>query len=201
MTCPYQACSLSYVSLNSIRNHTKKCNGTAKLGDFVTCEHCGVRMKQFTSLVSHKAKWHNEHQQDNSLPGLKDNKPNSDFSAVVSESTPAKAQPTALRIYSQHKLSPIQRLSSTFESTPIKTDSEIQTAFNRTPNAGTVSQTTPTGGQTTASVSQSTGLPHTFRAINSKPSFSLNSSNITVRYFSFALKLKHLVLLFIQIMS
>ena len=57
-TCVHPACSISFLTLPGILAHHKSCVGLATANDYLPCNHCGLRFKQFKSLKSHQDREH-----------------------------------------------------------------------------------------------------------------------------------------------
>ena len=57
-TCVHPACSISFLTLPGILAHHKGCVGVAMANDYLPCNHCGLRFKQFKSLKSHQDREH-----------------------------------------------------------------------------------------------------------------------------------------------
>ena len=52
-------CKVSFLSSHGMENHVRKCEGY-EARHFITCNHCGIRLPDFTKLRSHKFKAHYE---------------------------------------------------------------------------------------------------------------------------------------------
>ena len=57
-TCVHTACSVSFLTLPGILAHHKGCVGVATPNDYLPCNLCGLRFKQFKSLKSHQDREH-----------------------------------------------------------------------------------------------------------------------------------------------
>ena len=57
-TCVHPACSISFLTLPGILAHHKGCVGVATASDYLPCNQCGLRFKQFKSLKSHQDREH-----------------------------------------------------------------------------------------------------------------------------------------------
>eukprot|EP00094_Tigriopus_californicus_P012125 TCALIF_11717-PA protein Name:"Similar to GTF3C2 General transcription factor 3C polypeptide 2 (Homo sapiens)" AED:0.08 eAED:0.08 QI:0/0.33/0.25/1/1/1/4/120/1762 len=57
-TCVHPQCQINFLSLAGIVAHSKTCSGYAPAGDFVPCNVCGLRFKQYKSMQSHRDRNH-----------------------------------------------------------------------------------------------------------------------------------------------
>lgn len=57
-TCVHPACSISFLTLPGILAHHKGCVGVATANDYLPCNSCSLRFKQFKSLKSHQDREH-----------------------------------------------------------------------------------------------------------------------------------------------
>lgn len=57
-TCVHAQCQINFLSLAGIVAHSKTCSGYAPAGDFVPCNVCGLRFKQYKSMQSHRDRNH-----------------------------------------------------------------------------------------------------------------------------------------------
>lgn len=188
MTCPYKQCSLVYMTLKSMKNHTATCTGTVEDGDYVTCEYCGAKIKQYQNLLAHKAKIHQINQASNAQKG-KDGPQdgNTSRSDLRYASTPSATNPSIRRNESAHNLSPIIKLSSTFNSSPVKSDAgrmpilytKVVNPTNTYNVLPALSEAGPSNVWT--SLAQSTQLNSSSSSV-SKAVLSQNTPNIKVNY-------------------
>ena len=188
MTCPYKECSLVYITLKSMKNHTASCTGTVEEGEYVTCEYCGAKMKQYKNLLTHKVKIHQIPQESNAQK-VKDGSQDGKYSIsdLKYASTPTATNPSIRRNDSANNLSPIIKLSSTFNSSPVKSDAGrmpmlYRKGFNPT-NTHNVPPMQSEAGPSNAwtNPAQSTQFNFSSGSV-SKPVLSQDTSNIKVSY-------------------